>query len=101
MTNFYKNKQQITNWLDKYEIKNYTLIPDENYDFVVDVNGHVDLDHKELITIPVKFNKIKGSFYCNNNQLNSLEFCPKVVGGNFNCSNNQLTSLKYCPKEIN
>lgn len=43
MTNFYKDKKQITNWLDKYGVKNYILIPDEKYGFVVDVNGSVDL----------------------------------------------------------
>jgi len=41
-----------------------------------------------------------GDFYCFNNQLTSLEFCPKEVGGSFHCSNNQLTSLEFCPKEV-
>ena len=42
-----------------------------------------------------------GDFNCFNNQITSLEFCPKEVGGGFICSNNkQLTSLEFCPKEV-
>ena len=44
MTNFYKDKQQIINWLDAYEVKNYKLVPDEKYGFFVDVNNDVDLN---------------------------------------------------------
>ena len=31
-----------------------------------------------------------GSFYCNNNQLTTLEGCPKEVGGIFHYRNNPL-----------
>ena len=44
---------------------------------------------------------ISGSFWCNDNQLISLEYCPETVGGGFDCSNNQLTSLEYGPKTVN
>ena len=36
---FYKNPQDIKFWLDSMEIKNYTLIPDKKYGFMVDVVG--------------------------------------------------------------
>ena len=122
MTKFYKDKEQIINWLDKHKVYNYALIPDERYDFIVNVSGNVNLRNKDLFYIPVKFGEVTGSFwchsnqltsrefcpqtvgrdfYCSNNQLDSLQFCPEIVGGKFNCSNNQLTSLKYCTKEIN
>ena len=100
MTKFYKDKQQIINWLDSYAIKNYTLVPDEKYGFIVDVNSHVNLSFKELIDIPVKFNKAKGYFYCDNNQLTSLEFCPQTVSGSFYCGANQLTSLEFSPQTV-
>lgn len=121
MNKFYTDKKDIIDWLDKYEVKGYTLIPDEKYVFVVEVSGKVDLTGRGLNFIPIKFSnvsgnfdcgynelislefcpeKVKGDFYCNNNQLESLEFCPEVVRGSFNCSNNQLTSLKYCPQTI-
>jgi len=41
-----------------------------------------------------------GDFHCSNNQLTSLEFCPKEVGGDFYCSSNQLTSLEFCPEKV-
>ena len=41
-----------------------------------------------------------GAFDCYNNQLTSLEFCPKEVDGSFHCSYNKLTSLEFCPKEV-
>jgi len=40
------------------------------------------------------------NFNCSNNQLTSLEFCPKEVGGYFDCVSNRLTSLEFCPKEV-
>ena len=67
MNEFYKDKQQITNWLDKYQVKNYTLILDEKYGFVVDIDGDFKLNDKNLTNIPVKFNIVKGDFYCDNN----------------------------------
>ena len=100
MTKFYTDKQQIINWLEKHEVKNYTLVPDEQYGFVVDVYGDVNLRDKKLLNIPVKFNKISGSFYCDNNKLNSLEFCPQIIGDNFYCYSNQLTSLEFCPQTV-
>ena len=100
MNNFYKDKQQIINWLDKYDIKNYTLMPDEQYGFVIDVNGSVDLSHKELINIPVKFNEVSGDFHCHINKLTSLEFSPQTVCGNFLCNHNKLTSLEFCPQTV-
>ena len=42
MTHFYKDKQQIINWLDKYGVK--------KYGFVVDVNNDVDLNSKFNLT---------------------------------------------------
>jgi hypothetical protein len=33
---------------------------------------------------------VDGSFYCNHNQLTSLEGCPTYVGGDFWCNNNKV-----------
>ena len=100
MTKFYTDKQKIIDWLKKHEVKNYILVPDEKYGFVVNVTGDVDLSNKDLTSIPVKFNKISGSFYCYDNQLTSLEFSPQTVDGNFNCSGNRLTSLEFSPQAV-
>jgi hypothetical protein len=85
----------IVKWLDSFGIKNYTI----NDDFTIDVNGDVELDHKSLTCFPsfIKFNKVSSYFHCHNNQLTSLEGCPRIVGGNFSCFDNQLTSLEGCP----
>jgi hypothetical protein len=44
--------------------------------------------------------KLLGYFYCQDNQLTSLEGTPKKVGGNFSCSNNNLTSLEGSPERL-
>ena len=100
MTKFYTDKQKIINWLEKHQVKNYILVPDEKYGFVIDVNGDADLSDQNLINIPVKFNKISGYFGCSNNQLTSLEFCPKTVTDTLNCSYNKLTSLEFNPQIV-
>jgi len=41
---------------------------------------------------------VGGHFYCNNNQLTSLEGCPETVSGNFSCSYNQLTNFDGLPE---
>ena len=81
----------------KYNITNYTI----NSDGSIDVNGSVNLSMKNLTKLPIKFNKVIGSFYCSyNNQLTSLEYGPIKVGGDFHCHDNKLTSLKGSPKEV-
>ena len=92
----YNNKQDIINWLDKYEIINYTI----NEDLSVDVDGNVWLYEKNLTEIPVKFNIIKGHFNCNYNQLTSTNFFPKEICSSFNCYNNNLKNLNDFPKIV-
>jgi hypothetical protein len=82
----------ITKWLDEMNVKDYTI----NDDFTIDVNGDVDLSDKNLVKFPdyIKFSKVKGGFYCYNNQLVSLEGCPEYVTGAFWCENNKLSITK-------
>ena len=91
----------------KYGITNYIINPDES----INVNGNVDLSMKKLTKLPLKFNKVSGSFYCNNNQLITLEGSPREIGVHFHCYYNKLTTLEsgptklvgtfYCDKYIN
>lgn len=97
---FFKTEKEIRDWLEEHDIKNYQLIPDKRYTFVVNVNDHVNISNRGLKWVPVKFGKVSGDLACNNNQLTSLEFCPKRVNGGFYCDNNELTSLEFCPKYI-
>ena len=80
----------------KYRIKNYTI----NQDGSIDVDGNVWLYEKKLTELPLKFNKVNNDFYCDYNELESLEGSPKEVNGHFYCRNNKLISLKYAPKII-
>lgn len=100
MYTFYKNKKNIIQWLDKYKIIDYILIPDQQYGYVIDVNNRVNLQNKKLKFIPVKFNSINGDFSCSGNRLTSLEFCPNFIDGDFFCSHNKLTSLEFSPKTV-
>ena len=97
---FLTTEESITHWFKDHNIKNYTLILDSKYGFIVDVDGGVNLSNKNLTHIPIKFNHVTGDFDCGVNQLTSLEFCPSSVGGAFYCDHNQLTSLEFCPSTV-
>jgi len=88
-------RAQIIKWLDSFRITNYTI----NDDLTIDIKYNVDLSYSSLTCLPsfIKFNKVSGGFYCYNNQMTSLEGCPRTVGGSFSCYCNQLISLKGCP----
>ena len=92
----YESFNEIHSICREYEIDDYTI----NSDGSIDVDGDVDLDHTSLYKLPLKFNKVKGNFECNNNNLTTLEGCPKEVGGYFGCLSNKLTSLKGGPKSV-
>lgn len=96
-----RKKEEIETWLNQYHIKNYELIEDEEYDYVVNVNTTVDLFNKNLKSINVKFNEVNGNFDCSHNDLISLEGCPEIVKNSFNCKNNVLETLNGCPKIVN
>ncbi len=80
----------------KYNIENYSI----NTDGSIDVNDDVNIYKRGLSKIPLKFNKVSGYFNCSNNNLTTLEGCPKKVDGFFDCSNNKLVSLDGIPEYI-
>ena len=71
----------------RYNIKKYTINPDGT----VDVNGYVNLNNRRLKELPLKFGRVSGSFYCQHNQLTTLEGSPKEVRGGFYISDNPLS----------
>ncbi len=89
----FNNEQEIHDICKKYNIKNYTINPDGS----IDVDGDVRLSEKSLEKLPLKFNKVGGSFKCSTNKLISLIGGPKEVGGDFDCHHNRLTTLKGGP----
>jgi hypothetical protein len=82
------------NW--KTGIKKYTLNPDGS----IDVSGDVDLYNRGLSKLSLKFGMVSGNFYCQDNQLTSLEGAPEEVGVNFYWYYNQLTSLLGAPRKL-
>lgn len=120
MQELYKTKIEIEAWLNEYNIKNYQIIYDSDYGYVVDVNGNVELGHQKLKQIKVKFNIIQGdmdlsfnsltnllgcprqvgSFNINENNLKSLNHGPRLVYGHYVCENNQLHSLEGAPRAV-
>jgi hypothetical protein len=95
----FESKQEIKRLLKEYfEIgSTHTINPDGT----VDIEGDCFLkQNKKVNQLPVKFGKVSGGFYCNDNQLTSLEGAPQSVGGYFNCNNNQLTSLVGAPQSV-
>lgn len=90
------NKNEIKCWLDKMNIKSYTI----RDDLTVDVDHHVNLSKQNLKSIAVQFNQVNGDFSCQNNQLSSLLGVPKCVLGLFACHNNLLHSYQHVPEYI-
>lgn len=101
MTDFYKTEKEIIDWLDRYNITQYTLKAHKKYGFVVNIDGDLVISNKQFVEVPVKFEHVTGFFNCSSNELTSLEFAPSFVGGNYSCSKNNLTSLKFLPQSIN
>lgn len=99
MKKLFKKKEKIIEWLEKYRIRNYTLVEDLQYGYVVNVDGHVWLGERNLKQLMVKFNCVTGGFDCSKNKLTTLYGCPQKCN-NFACSHNQLKSLQYCPEEV-
>ena len=68
---------------------------------LVDVNGHFDCRRQNLRDFKrIRFGEVRGSFWCGNNRLTSLEGAPQKVGWDFDCDNNQLATLVGAPQEV-
>ena len=80
----------------KYGIENYTI----NDDGSIDVNGDVSLSYDGLTELPLRFNRVTGSFSCFDNKLTTLKGCPRWVGDWFSCGSNKLTSLEFSPEYV-
>lgn len=92
------SEDSIKEWLESNGIKWSAYDITEHMS--VDVDRSVELSNKQLTDIPVKFNKISGSFDVSNNELTNLNFAPKEVSGYVDISGNKLVSLEGLPKNI-
>ena len=64
-----------------------------------DCKGSLDLSNLGLVVLPTIL-EVGGTFFCDHNQLTTLEGAPEKVGGHFSCSYNQLTTLKGAPETV-
>ena len=85
-------------WLDKcargfWSLNPLTGLVDVGYGFNCAGQGLKDFKG-------VAFGRAKDNFYCDNNQLTSLDGAPKTVDGRFYCGSNQLTSLEGAPQTV-
>ena len=91
-------KADIEAWCKEMGIKKYTI----NSKGEIDVDGCVNLNHKNFKELPYKFGRVDGYFEidgCKN--LTSLKNCPNEVEGYFSCFKCiNLDSLEGCPKVV-
>lgn len=104
--NTYKTSEAIEYFCYRYMIDNYSINSDGSIDVddVVDirVERYIDQNHKreKLKEIPIKFNRVSGSFICSENLLENLNNSPKYVGDDFICDHNLLVNLIGSPEFI-
>lgn len=98
MTNhlFFKEKEDITYWLERHNIKKYKI----NTNLTVDVYETVDLSQKNLTYLPIQFGEVMGEFMIDKNQLISLKGSPSKVKYSFVAIDNQLTTLEFSPNYV-
>ena len=93
-------QEEILDWVtqicDKYGIQDWSI----SEEGLVNVDGFADLNYRNLTRLPLRFGTVTGNFYCDENQLTTLEGAPEKVGGHFYCSINQLTTLDGAPSWV-
>ena len=85
-------------WLDECTRGMWMRNPETG---LIDIDGTFACMRQNLTDFKgVKFGDVRGDFWCQENQLTSLEGAPQNVGSGFYCANNQLTSLKGAPQKV-
>lgn len=92
----FESKDEIVKTCKLLNIFNYSINPDGS----VDVSGSVSIELSSLEELPLKFRNVSGNFFCNRNNIESLEGCPRKTH-NFICSYNKLKSLVGGPEISN
>jgi hypothetical protein len=72
-----------------------------NNEGLVDIKGNFICSSEGFEDfLGIRFGKVSGNFYCDGNQLRTLEGSPREVGGDFECDGNQLRTLEGSPREV-
>lgn len=64
------------------------------------VNSDLNLSYSHLYFLPI-IKKVYGYFFCDFNNLITLNGSPKIVYGGFRCDLNYLTTLQGAPQLVN
>ena len=101
----FENTQELTqeqkDWLDKCASGTWRTWNVNPQTGLVDVDWNFDCSKQDLTDFKgVRFGKVRGSFYCNHNELTTLEGAPQTVKGYFRCDWNQLTTLEGAPQTV-
>ena len=88
-SNFPTSKEEIGLLCEKYKIINYSI----NDDLSIDVQGNVNLYNLKLKSLPLRFSRVSGHFYCSSNHLTTLEGGPREVEGDFYCQSNPVSEI--------
>ena len=68
---------------------------------LIDIRGNFGCDDMNLDDFKgLRFGKVTGNFFCNNNNLKTLDGSPREVGVNFWCRGNTLISLEEAPLKV-
>lgn len=95
--NDFEIEQEKSDFLNRYAKGKWEVDPSTG---LININGGLDCQHKNIKNFKgIRFGKVT-YFYCNNNQLTSLEGAPQEVKEDFDCSFNSITSLNGSPKKI-
>jgi hypothetical protein len=72
-----------------------------NSEGLVDVEGRFWCQNQGLEDfLGIRFGRVSVNFWCDGNQLRTLEGSPREVGGDFGCYDNQLRTLEGSPREV-
>jgi hypothetical protein len=84
-------------FLDRYALERWSV----NRKGLVDVEGSFWCEGEGLEDFRgIRFGKVSANFYCDGNQLRTLEGSPREVGGSFDCDGNQLRTLEGSPRVV-
>ena len=90
----------IIEWLNRYNIKNYELLDIEN-ELFINIFQDVNISNKNLTYLPVNIYEVWGHFNCQGNSLITTKGLPLIIHGNLNLNNNPLIYIDREFKKIN
>ena len=84
-------------FLDEYSSGKWSM----NGEGLVDIKGSFFCGSQGLEDfLGIRFGKVSGNFYCDDNQLRTLDGVPSEVGADFGCWGNQLRTLEGSPRKV-